>query len=72
MTLEAGSHELTKADSRNVFYIGVFYADNSTTGIGSISLDEAAQTLYDLQGRKVRNIAKPGLYILNGKKVLVK
>jgi hypothetical protein len=70
--IEAGAHELTKGDSRNVFYIGVFYADDTTTGISNISLNQAAQTVYDLQGRKVRNIAQPGLYIVNGKKILVK
>ena len=27
---------------------------------------------YDMYGRKVNNITTPGLYIVNGKKVLVK
>jgi pectate lyase len=70
-SIAAGSHELTKADSRNVFYIGVFY--DSATGIDHINLDaDAAHTIFDLQGRRVRSIAKPGLYIIDGKKLMVK
>jgi pectate lyase len=77
--IEAGDHELTKNDSRNVFYIGVFYDeegngdDKPTTGIESIQLNNnAAEGIYDLQGRQLRSIAKPGIYIVNGKKVMVK
>ena len=28
--------------------------------------------VYDLQGRKVTSVQKPGLYIINGRKVLIK
>jgi pectate lyase len=77
--IEAGSYELTKGDSRNVFYIGVFYDetengdDNSTTGVENIIFNNAqTETIYDLQGRKIRTITNPGLYIINGKKVIVK
>ena len=31
-----------------------------------------AKAIYDLTGRRVNEIAKPGIYIVNGKKVLVK
>ena len=30
------------------------------------------RTIYDLQGRKLNETAKPGIYIVNGKKILVK
>jgi hypothetical protein len=30
------------------------------------------KTIYDLTGRRVENITAPGIYIVNGKKVLVK
>ena len=33
---------------------------------------ETAQTIYDLTGRRVNEITKAGIYIINGKKVLVK
>ena len=46
--------------------------DNSLTGVKTI-LNENLQNeqVYDLQGRKVTRPAK-GLYIMNGKKVIIK
>ena len=41
------------------------------TGIESVEA-EAEQTIYDLTGRKIESITKGGIYIVNGKKVLVK
>jgi pectate lyase len=71
--IEAGDHELTKADSRNVFYIGVFYAADNTTSIDAVQATSNAQhTIFDLQGRKLRNANRPGLYIIDGKKQLIK
>ena len=34
--------------------------------------DEAAEGIFDLLGRKLDAITAPGLYIVNGKKVVVK
>ena len=48
---------------------------NSTpTGIEDIRVDstDGAVTVYDLQGRKLKSITKPGFYIVNGEKVYVK
>ena len=41
------------------------------TGIESVEA-EAEQTIYDLTGRKIESITKGGIYIVNGKKVVVK
>ena len=41
------------------------------TGIEGVDA-EVEQTIYDLTGRKIETITKPGIYIVNGKKVLVK
>ena len=41
------------------------------TGIDGIEA-EGEQTIYDLTGRKIETITKGGIYIVNGKKVLVK
>ena len=51
-------------------FIGINF-DGDATGIESIRLNGADDAIYDLQGRKVMNPAK-GLYIVNGKKVVVK
>lgn len=47
------------------------FADDTTTGINAIQNPQDNGILYDLQGR-VAKTAKAGLYIKNGKKVLVK
>ena len=51
---------------------GYKYEDGSGTGIMNIKADSyGADYLFDLQGRKV-SVPKKGLYIQNGKKVLIK
>lgn len=40
-------------------------------GISEV-VTEATKTIYDLTGRKIETITKPGIYIVGGKKVLVK
>lgn len=44
---------------------------NTTTGIQNATSNNATTQVYDLQGRRVQS-AQKGLYIINGKKVLVK
>lgn len=41
-------------------------------GISTVTTDNAATGIYDLSGRRVARITRAGLYIINGKKVLVK
>ena len=43
------------------------------TGIGNVKGESGnVKTVFDLTGRRVNNAAAPGIYIVNGKKVLVK
>ena len=49
-----------------------FRFDNQTTGIEGAPALNTAKAIYDLSGRKVNDITTPGLYIVNGKKVMVK
>ena len=42
------------------------------TAIEEVKNDNAAGIIYDLCGRKIENITKPGIYIVGGKKVFVK
>lgn len=44
-----------------------------TTDIDGVeSEDENAKGIYDLQGRKLSEITEPGIYIVDGKKIIVK
>ena len=47
--------------------------DKTATAITDIKADETQNdVIYDISGRCVKNTAKPGLYIMNGKKIVVK
>ena len=49
------------------------YCTNPATGIQSLrSSSETSDAVYDLQGRRVTNSLRRGIYIRNGKKVVVK
>lgn len=43
-----------------------------TTGIENVESAEAVKAIFDLTGRRVEEVTAPGIYIVNGKKVLVK
>ena len=46
---------------------------NGTTGVEGVVAEGAENSaIYDITGRRVKAIAAPGIYIVNGKKVLVK
>ena len=62
----------TTATSAAAFYQNVT-ATKCPTGIENIVVENAVvEGIYDMQGRKIDAITTPGLYIVNGKKVLVK
>ena len=50
-----------------------FVLDDETTAINGISTrNDQAETVYNLNGQRVTSMAKSGLYIVNGKKVVRK
>lgn len=50
------------------------FGDDDTTGIDNMQLptDNSGVTIYDTMGRKVTSMKKGNLYIMNGRKVVVK
>ena len=71
-TLRANSAYLPAEDVEGSTARAFIALDDETTGIADVkAVKEDAEGMFDLQGRK---IAKPtkGLYIVNGKKVVVK
>ena len=59
---------ITKAEGAKAFVL-----DDETTAINGISTrNNQAETVYNLNGQRVASMAKSGLYIVNGKKVVRK
>lgn len=50
-------------------YTAVF---ERTTGIDNVTAADGTNEIYDMYGRKIKEITSAGIYIVNGKKVLVK
>jgi hypothetical protein len=48
------------------------YEFTGKTGIENIITENRTDAIYDLTGRRIEAITKAGIYIINGKKVLVK
>ncbi len=82
-----GFYNPTNADDNTKFYNGGHKAyiavdgaaqSNSvrfgegTTGIENVTVENGVKAIYDLTGRRVESVTAPGIYIVNGKKVLVK
>ena len=49
-----------------------FAFGEGTTAVENVEVEDTVKTIYDLTGRRVEEISAPGIYIVNGKKVLVK
>ena len=52
--------------------INVKFGQEDLAGIENIAGEQGAKTIFDITGRRVEAIAAPGIYIVDGKKVLVK
>ena len=49
-----------------------FRFGEGTTGVENVVVENEVKAIYDLTGRRVDNISAPGIYIVGGRKVLVK
>lgn len=48
------------------------FSFEGTTGIGNVQGADSEAVIYDLTGRRVQQVNKSGIYIVNGKQMLVK
>ena len=70
-TVKGGKAYYHRADGAAAPMGFVFDFEGQTTGVERIEVNAENQVIYDLSGRRVAKAGK-GLYIINGKKVLVK
>ena len=47
-------------------------AIDNATAIENVECEETETVIYDLQGRRIKEITAPGIYIINGKKTIVR
>lgn len=66
--------ELTATDGVYTFVVkgNTEVLVGQTTGIDSVEAAEGDNVIYDLTGRRINGRAQKGIYILNGKKVVIK
>ena len=64
--------ETLGGDSREFLGVRLIKADGSVTTIDRLVINAEDNTVYDLQGRRVENPRKGGLYIIGGKKTILK
>jgi hypothetical protein len=63
-----------KGDAASARMFAMDFGEGETTGIisiehGTLNIDHS---VYDLQGRRVNGAAQKGVYVVNGKKVIIK
>ncbi len=50
----------------------LIYTVDNATGINNVDAEEKETVMYDLTGRRVYTVTAPGIYIVNGKKIILK
>lgn len=50
----------------------VFDIQGGMVGVNSVAPETKGKVIFDLSGRQLREISAPGIYIVNGKKIMVK
>lgn len=66
-----GTRAYLKAKSAEARIAEFSIGESETTGISTIATQKANNAAYDMQGRRVETLKK-GVYVVNGKKVVVK
>ncbi len=66
------SADNVRTGSNGTPYKLVYVCTEDATSIEDINADENVEGIFDLTGRRIEKVTNPGMYIINGKKVLVK
>lgn len=70
--IDEWGYNATKWHSEKQSVEGTYSWTIAAASIDNIELEEGEQVIYDLTGRRVEKINNAGIYIVNGKKVIVK
>lgn len=75
--LEEGEHTLTYLLLDNMgivtdVHTATFIKEPKADGINKLEMNEGETAIYDLSGRRVNRIVTSGIYIINGKKVMIR
>ena len=63
---------MPKADNMEAEYYTLTILTGDTTAIENVEMANDNEKIYDITGRKVNAITTRGIYIINGKKTIVK
>lgn len=58
-------------DTYGLYFDNIFFVAESSNALSAPKVD-GETIIYDIMGRRLMNAERPGLYIINGKKVMVK
>ncbi len=57
----------------NPIRVIIFYVDDNASGIQEVNVnDSEKEVIFDLSGRRLTQVTQPGIYIVNGKKRVIK
>lgn len=71
---KAVSSDWVVFDNFSLSYYGSNVSVDDVTGINDVKVDTTVverQGVYDLSGRAIANPTRPGIYIVNGKKIVI-
>ena len=73
-SVKAGTAYLAVPSTRETNNVKGFSFDGTSTGISAVDAEEPAKTrgIYNIAGQKVNAMTKAGLYIVNGKKIVIR
>ena len=73
MKVESRNSSYNASNAAKTITINVLDEEGETTGVEELQMTNCKSPVYDLNGRKVNeNNLKPGIYVKNGKKFIVK
>lgn len=71
-SLAANGEIIATVNNNNTTSTVTVYTSGDATGIDAIDTENEETVIFDITGRKINTVTTPGIYIVNGKKVIIK